>query len=731
MDPYSNSASYQHVDPESNNLEPQSLDQQSGAIPPCVPTAEGHASIEQEATPANGNDKDNQSGTKKKRQFTSECWTHFQKVTDPPNNEDGKVVAAICLVCGKVLKYKTETGTGSLKKHKRIHIQKGESVPEEHMPQMVQTQIKEGGFFKFDPDKARRSVIKFCVKKEYPLSLAADPCFEDMIKEAFQPYFKKSYHKQTRDELMNQFWTKRAQLFDEFKEAKYMVSITSDIWTTGKKGQPYCSVTAHWISDDDAMGSWIINKRILAFRVLRFPHDGQAIFEHILEVLEEYNIRDKIFAVALDNASNNVSAIRILSNSLCPMLGGAFFHTKCACHILNLIVKDGLQVKEVDALLEKYYKALKFVDSSTKKKQYFADLCSRMGILSVKIPWDVETRWNSTYLLLKKTLHLRPAIDHALSSSPTGQQYRLNQSEWISLEALVPFLENFYTATVRLSATYTPTTSALIEDLVAISDWLKVSQTSRSLAMIQKNFGSEVDEDQLDNFVKNLFESVYKIYEERYSQARSAQQQGRRGEGSSSMSHPSNLSGRSRGSVSRLLTILNKCSDTPIQQQSNTEIQIYISSDYATVKADDENFDILRFWNQVKGVLPILSSMARDIFAAPVSTVASESCFSAANRVLTDKRTRLGPETFEALVLLKDWYDAERRLQDKSWMHTVPELGESICAKTSGSSQHNQNEGSQDAMQVNEQQEQQFGFNPYQCNYEDYGYQLGDYESWN
>ncbi|KAJ4798773.1 Zinc finger BED domain-containing protein RICESLEEPER 4 [Rhynchospora pubera] len=370
------------------------------------------------------------------------------------------------------------------------------------------------------------------------------------------------------------------------------------------------------------------------------------------------------------------------------MLGGAFFHTKCACHILNLIVKDGLQVDEVDSLLEKYYKALKFVDSSTKKKQNFAELCSRMGILSVKIPWDIETRWNSTYLLLKKTLHLKPAIDQALSRCPTGQLYRLNPSDWMSLEALVPFLDCFYTATVRLSATYTPTASALLEDLVAISDWYEQQ-------------------------IKNLPEDS----------ARSAQQQGRRGEGSSGVSQPSNLSRRGRGSVSRLLNILNKCSDTPIQQQSNTEIQIYISSDYATVKVDDENFDILRFWNQVKGVLPILSSMARDIFAVPVSTVASESCFSGANRVLTDKRTRLGLETFEALVLLKDWYDTETRLQDKSWMHMVPELGEIRGTNISSSSQH-QNEGSQDVIQI-------YGFNPYQCNYEDYGYHLGDYESWN
>ena len=55
--------------------------------------------------------------------------------------------------------------------------------------------------------------------------------------------------------------------------------------------------------------------------------------------------------------------------------------------------------------------------------------------------------------------------------------------------------------------------------------------------------------------------------------------------------------------------------------------------------------------------------MARDVFAVPVSTVPSESCFSSANRILSDKRSKLGPHVFERLVCLKDWIQAEERRQ--------------------------------------------------------------------
>jgi hypothetical protein len=60
---------------------------------------------------------------------------------------------------------------------------------------------------------------------------------------------------------------------------------------------------------------------------------------------------------------------------------------------------------------------------------------------------------------------------------------------------------------------------------------------------------------------------------------------------------------------------------------------------------------------------PTLAMMARDVFAVPVSTVSSECCFSSANRILSDKRSKLGPNVFERLVCLKDWIDAKNRTQ--------------------------------------------------------------------
>nr|KYP64493.1 Putative AC transposase [Cajanus cajan] len=47
--------------------------------------------------------------------------------------------------------------------------------------------------------------------------------------------------------------------------------------------------------------------------------------------------------------------------------------------------------------------------------------------------------------------------------------------------------------------------------------------------------------------------------------------------------------------------------------------------------------------------------MAKDVFATPVSTVASESVFSTGGRVLDTFRSSLNPEMVVALICYQNW----------------------------------------------------------------------------
>jgi hypothetical protein len=61
-------------------------------------------------------------------------------------------------------------------------------------------------------------------------------------------------------------------------------------------------------------------------------------------------------------------------------MDGTFFHTKCACHILNLIVKAGMEVDPIKNLIGKYKDALRYVDSSIRKKNSILQSCAGLWV---------------------------------------------------------------------------------------------------------------------------------------------------------------------------------------------------------------------------------------------------------------------------------------------------------------------------------------------------------------
>ncbi|XP_015950046.1 zinc finger BED domain-containing protein DAYSLEEPER-like [Arachis duranensis] len=67
-----------------------------------------------------------------------------------------------------------------------------------------------------------------------------------------------------------------------------------------------------------------------------------------------------------------------------------------------------------------------------------------------------------------------------------------------------------------------------------------------------------------------------------------------------------------------------------------------------------------------RGKYRILSRMAADVLAIPISTVASESTFSAGGRVIDTFRSSLSPTTVEALICGGDWLRVFYGLRNKS-----------------------------------------------------------------
>ncbi|KAJ3685134.1 hypothetical protein LUZ61_014298 [Rhynchospora tenuis] len=92
-------------------------------------------------------------------------------------------------------------------------------------------------------------------------------------------------------------------------------------------------------------------------------------------------------------------------------------------------------------------------------------------------------------------------------------------------------------------------------------------------------------------------------------------------------------------------------------EPTKTELEEYIF-DGLDGTSLDADFDILAWWKLKAHKYPIMARLTRDILAVPISTVASESCFSTAGRILSPTRSSLNDESLEALICAQNWLSA-------------------------------------------------------------------------
>ncbi|KAL6657993.1 hypothetical protein ACP70R_005773 [Stipagrostis hirtigluma subsp. patula] len=87
-------------------------------------------------------------------------------------------------------------------------------------------------------------------------------------------------------------------------------------------------------------------------------------------------------------------------------------------------------------------------------------------------------------------------------------------------------------------------------------------------------------------------------------------------------------------------------------RESDSELSRFLKD---TCEKNTEDFEILTWWKVNSNKYPILSKLAKDVLAVPVSTVASESAFSTGGRVISSFRSSLSPKMAEVLICAQSW----------------------------------------------------------------------------
>ena len=94
-----------------------------------------------------------------------------------------------------------------------------------------------------------------------------------------------------------------------------------------------------------------------------------------------------------------------------------------------------------------------------------------------------------------------------------------------------------------------------------------------------------------------------------------------------------------------------------IKFDNTTELKLYLEE--ALLPSGHKNFDVLAWWKSNGFKFPTLGTIAKDIYAIHVSTIASESAFSMGRRIVSPQRNRLSPNLVEALACAQNWLRSE------------------------------------------------------------------------
>lgn len=436
-------------------------------------------------------------------------------------------------------------------------------------------------------------------------------------------------------------------------EDEVAISLTFDIWSPKKGASGYACITGHFINSD-----WQLKSLILEFQLIPHPHDAPAICDFMKTAIVDLNIQDKILAITTDNGPNVVAAIGLLEKDLrlkekFPNIG--FTHFRCLGHVLHLAVQKAL--KQLNSQLIDSRKLNSAIRSSAKRNEAF--LKCQQVLLAAKDPDfnekaplelidDLESRWNSTYLMLQRLVRLKKPVQIMQSTHVALRE--LETIDWLYIEELEAFLKPLYTMTNKFSGERFCTISAVSSLIPMCLSYLEGEYHDLTI----KKAADEL-KIKLMKYIKHVEKEVIlaaNILDPRFKNCGISQEALDIG----SQFIRKIIEREPNESVSSVE--LN--ADEPdlfdgiyrLEAEAEDELQSYLGRD-----REGKNSDIMKSWSVKSSNYPKLARLARMVLPIQATSTASERLFSIAGETLTERRNRLHPDNFRSNILNKSWLE--------------------------------------------------------------------------
>ncbi|KAL2237480.1 UNVERIFIED_CONTAM: Zinc finger BED domain-containing protein RICESLEEPER 2, partial [Sesamum indicum] len=341
---------------------------------------------------------------------------------------------------------------------------------------------------------------------------------------------------------------------------------------------------------------------------------------------------------------------------------------------------DGLKGKDEHEVISRIRGSVRYVTNSParyKKFQEYAEFMETKKLLSL----DVPTRWNSIYLMLEAAICLKRAFD---AYEDINLAYRTDlskksfdgvpiESDWDRAKMLLKFLKHFYNLTLCISGSSYVTSNIVFHEICEVdlllrrwlnSDDVELSDMARKMKQKYDKYWGSIEKMNMILYYGVILDPRDKLWFVEFFLINYMVDIGQ----------SDVMKERVRDGLHELFNdykliyghVLQETLESPgsssssVSSSSSSSKEMFMHDEENETRSEDveeyrEKFDILKWWKVNTQRFSILSKIARNILAVPVSTIASEAAFSTGGRVLDAFRSSLSPKIVQAIICAQDW----------------------------------------------------------------------------
>ena len=510
----------------------------------------------------------------------------------------------------------------------------------------------------FDEAKASQALALWICTADVPLRIIEDPLFLRFV-HSVNPFAKPGNVKLVKAECLKIFKEERVKIKQALADFNGQISLSVDVLKSPVCSEYMC-LTAHFVDD-----GWEMKKWVLGF--CRVWEEEDDVTKMILKCLSDWKIENKIFAVTMKNDGDYVATVKIIKDHVQEkkklQLKGQLFHVYCCADMLCAIVLDALAEIPVNEVLDHV-------------------ACGRPTSL-----------WHLTYQALKDASELYSMgefsrdVYHVIEIPPADI--------WSKAEAVVKLLGSIYNVAKSLFETKYPTVNNYLHNLQELqASLIRESMSSDSfIKPIAEKMLQKFDKYWNDMFLllalttlldprfkKKYFEFSSLKYENSDSKSQVTavldaiqtlydEYATTIDENEKSMSKSSALSAveDSDGPCPKFRRVEEGCGSSKDGFDWVKEYEQFTLSKGRRPKSEldfyleepvipwIEDFDIISWWRTSSSKYPILSSVARDLLAIPISVATSYDAYDTTARKVDWNIISAGRDLMGALMCTRSW----------------------------------------------------------------------------